>query len=211
MQLFNELLPAKQEIVQGAFLLPGFALEYEASILAGLEKIVEQAPFRHMVTPGGFTMSVAMTNCGLGWVTDRKGYRYTSNDPVNNQPWPAMPGVFKALAEKAASEAGFRHFEPDACLINRYNIGARMSLHQDKNEQDFSQPIVSVSLGLPAVFQFGGLERADKTVKVPLNHGDVVVWGDEARLRYHGILPLKTDYHPIVGDYRINLTFRKAG
>lgn len=211
MQLFNDLLAAKHEIVKDAYLITGLALEHEALILGDLGLVLTKAPFRHMVTPGGFTMSVAMTNCGLGWVTDRKGYRYTSNDPISKQPWPAIPDSFKEMAKAAASAAGFANFEPDACLINRYNIGARMSLHQDKNEQDFSQPVVSVSLGLPAVFQFGGLGRTDKTIKIPLNHGDVVVWGGEARLRYHGVLPLKTNYHPAFGDYRINITFRKAG
>jgi len=211
MQLFNDLLQAKHEIVKDAYLLTGLALEHEALILGDLGLVIGKAPFRHMITPGGFIMSVAMTNCGLGWVTDRKGYRYTSHDPISNQTWPAIPDSFKKLARAAAAEAGFMNFEPDACLINRYNIGGRMSLHQDKNEQDFSQPVVSVSLGLPAVFQFGGFERADKTIRIPLNHGDVVVWGGEARLRYHGVLPLKTNYHPAFGDYRINITFRKAG
>jgi alkylated DNA repair protein (DNA oxidative demethylase) len=210
MQFLDDLLPVKHEIVRDAYLLAGFALEHEALIRGDLGLVLAEAPFRHMVTPGGFTMSVAMTNCGLGWVTDKKGYRYTTHDPINDQPWPAIPDSFKKLAKAAAAEAGFIGFEPDACLINRYNIGARMSLHQDKNEQDLSQPVVSVSLGLPAIFQFGGFERADKTIKITLNHGDVVVWGGEARLRYHGVLPLKTNYHPAFGDYRINMTFRKA-
>lgn len=210
MQFFDDFLPLKHEIVKDAYLLAGFALEHEALIRGDLGLVLAEAPFRHMVTPGGFTMSVAMTNCGLGWVTDRKGYRYTSHDPISNKSWPAIPDSFKKLAKAAATEAGFMNFEPDACLINRYNIGARMSLHQDKNEQDFNQPVVSVSLGLPAIFQFGGFQRADKTIKIPLNHGDVVVWGGEARLRYHGVLPLKTNYHPAFGDYRINMTFRKA-
>lgn len=209
-QFLDDLLPVKHEIVRDAYLLAGFAVEHEALIRGDLGLVLAEAPFRHMVTPGGFTMSVAMTNCGLGWVTDKKGYRYTTHDPINDQPWPAIPDSFKKLAKAAAAEAGFLGFEPDACLINRYNIGARMSLHQDKNEQDLSQPVVSVSLGLPAIFQFGGFERADKTIKIPLNHGDVVVWGGEARLRYHGVLPLKTNYHPAFGDYRINMTFRKA-
>lgn len=207
----NNLLPTKHEIVKDAYLLTEFALAHEASILSDLATVLAQAPFRHMVTPGGFTMSVAMTNCGLGWVADRKGYRYTNLDPISNQPWSAIPESFKKLASNAAAEAGFLDFEPDACLINQYKIGARMSLHQDKNELDFSQPVVSVSLGLPAMFQFGGLERTDKTIKLPLKHSDVVVWGGEARLRYHGVLPLKTNYHPAFGDYRINITFRKAG
>lgn len=212
MDLFEQLLPSKQEIIKDVYLLKGLALENEALILADLAQVIVQAPLRHMITPGGFAMSVAMTNCGdLGWVTDRQGYRYTSHDPVSNQPWPVMPTSFKQLATEAANQAGFKGFEPDACLINQYKIGARMSLHQDKNELDFKQPVVSVSFGIPAVFQFGGLARADKTIKIPLNHGDVVVWGGEARLRYHGVLPLKENHHPALGDYRINMTFRKAG
>ena len=211
MNLFDSLLPSKQEIVKDAYLLSGFAMEHEKEILPDLTRVIIDAPFRHMVTPGGFTMSVAMTNCGLGWVTDRKGYRYTSHDPLGNKLWPGIPDSFTQLAQTAAMKAGFLGFEPDACLINQYKIGARMSLHQDKNEQDFNQPVVSISLGLPAVFQFGGLKRADKTIKIPLNHGDVVVWGGEARLRFHGVLPLKTNYHPAFGDGRINITFRKAG
>ena len=157
-------------------------------------------------------MSVAMTNCGsLGWVTDRSGYRYDSLDPERGQPWPAMPASFLRLAQTAAAKAGFPDFCPDACLINRYEAGAKLSLHQDKDERDFAAPIVSVSLGIPAVFLFGGLNRADKTMRVPLVHGDVVVWGGPARLRYHGVLPLKPGHHPAFGARRVNLTFRKAG
>jgi alkylated DNA repair protein (DNA oxidative demethylase) len=214
MDLFASQQPSKQKIVTDAFLLQGFALSKEPLLLADLSLVISTAPLRHMVTPGGFTMSVAMTNCGtLGWVTDRTGYRYTTLDPVSAKPWPAMPDSFIALAQRAAGEAGFDGFLPDACLINQYKVGARMSLHQDKNELDFKQPIVSVSLGLPAVFQFGGLARADKTIRIPLNHGDVVVWGGESRLRYHGVLPLKADTQivPALGEHRINLTFRKAG
>ncbi|MGZ8258650.1 MAG: DNA oxidative demethylase AlkB [Methylotenera sp.] len=204
--------PSKQEIVKDAYLLKGFALPSQEAILADLQQITSAAPFRYMVTPGGFSMSVAMTNCGaLGWVTDRKGYRYTALDPLNEKPWPAMPDSFMQLAQHAAAEAGFSNFVPDACLINQYKVGARMSLHQDKNELDFNQPIVSVSLGLPSSFQFGGFERADKAVKIPLYHGDVVVWGGESRLRYHGVLPLKASHHPATGEHRVNLTFRKAG
>jgi alkylated DNA repair protein (DNA oxidative demethylase) len=165
-----------------------------------------------MVTPGGFRMSVAMTNCGsLGWVTDRTGYRYDPVDPDSGEQWPPMPDFFLKLARDAAATAGFTAFAPDGCLINRYEPGARLSLHQDKNESDFGQPIVSVSLGIPAVFLFGGLKRADKPGRVELRHGDVVVWGGPARLRYHGVMPLKEGRHPLVGPHRINLTFRKAG
>jgi DNA oxidative demethylase len=194
-----------------AILLREFALPRETAILAALADIAAQAPFRHMVTPGGYRMSVAMTNCGtLGWVTDRKGYRYDSIDPLSGRPWPLLPAAFEALATEAAAQAGFHSFAPDACLINRYEPGARLTLHQDKDEQDFAQPIVSVSLGIPAVFLFGGLERTAKTVRVKLTHGDVVVWGGPDRLRYHGVLPLKEAQHPLVGNQRINLTFRKA-
>ena len=211
MDLFGNALPKKLEIIKDAYLLKGFACPNQTELLADLAKIIHAAPLRNMVTSGGFTMSVAMTNCGaLGWVTDRKGYRYAAHDPISNQAWPAMPASFKQLAVQAASEAGFSNFDPDACLINQYKIGARMSLHQDKDEQDFSQPIVSVSFGLPATFQFGGFERADKTIKLLLEHGDVVVWGGESRLRFHGILPLKAGLHPELGEVRINLTFRSA-
>lgn len=194
-----------------AVLLRGFATQDAPAILEAVAQVAAQAPFRRMTTPGGFRMSVAMTNCGpLGWVTDRRGYRYASRDPVSDLPWPAMPEVLRSLAQRAAAQAGFDHFMPDACLINRYEPGARMSLHQDKDEPDFSQPIVSISLGLPAIFLFGGLRREDKPLRMPLLHGDAVVWGGSARLRYHGITPLKQGSHPLTGDCRINLTFRKA-
>ena len=212
MDLFLSQQPSIQEIAKDAYLLQGFALSNQAQILADLSQIISVAPFRQMVTPGGFTMSVAMTNCGaLGWITDRKGYRYISHDPLANKPWPAMPASFKQLAQQAALEAGFNNFTPDACLINQYKISARMTLHQDKNELDFSQPIISVSLGLPATFQFGGFERSDKVTKLLLEHGDVVVWGGESRLRYHGVLPLKAGRHSALGECRVNLTFRRAG
>jgi alkylated DNA repair protein (DNA oxidative demethylase) len=196
----------------GTVVLNGFALAIEAELISALEAVVECAPFRHMVTPGGFRMSVAMSNCGtLGWVTDRTGYHYDGIDPETGLSWPAMPPVFLRLAVDAAQRGGFPRFSPDACLINRYEPGARLSLHQDKNERDFEQPIVSVSLGLPAIFQFGGLERSDKTTRIPVIHGDVIVWGGSARLRYHGVAPLKEGQHPLFGAYRYNLTFRKAG
>lgn len=196
----------------GTAILAGFALNAEAELLAALKMVVERSPFRNMITPGGFRMSVAMSNCGpLGWITDRTGYRYSGVDPETNRAWPEMPAAFQELAGSAASEAGFSNFVPDACLINRYEPGTRLSLHQDKDEHDFTQPIVSVSLGLPATFLFGGLDRADKTLRIPLVHGDVVVWGGPARLRYHGIAPLKDGLHPVLGPLRYNLTFRKAG
>ena len=204
--------PRSEPLATGATILRRFALKNEAAILAAVRDIAARAPFRQMTTPGGYRMSVAMTNCGtLGWVTDRTGYRYDAIDPESGTPWPAMPEPFFRLATTAAAEAGFKNFLPDGCLINRYETGARLSLHQDKDEKDFSQPIVSVSLGVPAVFLFGGLNRNDKTTRVQLTHGDVVVWGGPARLRYHGVLALKEDHHPGFGNHRINLTFRKAG
>lgn len=202
----------KQELGQGAFILPGFALPEEEALLNALRDVTSTAPFRKMLTPGGYRMSVAMTNCGaLGWITDRSGYRYDAVDPESGERWPEMPAAFVKLAGRAAAEAGFPNFSPDACLINRYEPGAKLSLHQDKDERDFTQPIVSASLGIPAVFLFGGLRRADKTERVPVSHGDVVVWGGPARLRYHGVLPLKEAEHRFLGRQRVNLTFRKAG
>jgi DNA oxidative demethylase len=204
-------LDAKEELAPGAWLLRGFALEHVTVLLANIERIVVAAPLRHLLTPGGFRMSVAMTNCGaLGWVSDRTGYRYESRDPTSGQPWPAMPKAFNALAQSAAHSAGFPDFDPDACLINRYEPGARLTLHQDKDERDFREPIVSVSLGLPAVFLFGGNTRRESQRRIPLKHGDVVVWGGPARLRHHGVLPLKDGYHDILGSKRLNLTFRRA-
>jgi alkylated DNA repair protein (DNA oxidative demethylase) len=201
----------REELCPGAVILRRFAAPDETAIFAALHGITVKAPFRHMVTPGGFLMSVAMTNCGsYGWVTDRTGYRYDAVAPESGKPWPRMPDVFLQLAQDAAASAGFKGFEPDACLINRYGPGARLSLHQDKNERDLGAPIVSVSLGIPAVFLFGGSQRQDKPMRVQLMHGDVVVWGGPARLRYHGVMPLKEGYHSLAGGHRINLTFRKA-
>ena len=201
----------KEELSPGAVVLRGFASTDEAVLLAALNGVIALAPFRHMITPGGYRMSVAMTNCGsFGWVTDRTGYRYDAIDPESGHPWPQMPDSFLNLAKSAAAQAGFQEFVPDACLINRYEPGARLSLHQDKNELDFGEPIVSVSLGIPAVFLFGGSKRADKPRRIPVTHGDVMVWGGPARLHYHGVMPLKEGYHPFVGRYRLNLTFRKA-
>ncbi len=203
--------PSREEIAEGAVLLRAFARRLEGELIAALRELVEQAPFRHMVTPGGHQMSVAMTNCGsLGWVTDRTGYRYDRIDPNSGKPWPDMPQPFRELARRAATEAGFDGFSPDACLVNRYLPGARMSLHQDKDEGDFDAPIVSVSLGLPAIFLFGGLTRSDKTRRFRLSHGDIVVWGGPARLVYHGVAPLADGEHALLGRQRINLTFRKA-
>jgi alkylated DNA repair protein (DNA oxidative demethylase) len=196
----------------GAVVLRGFALEVDRLLLDDLAGVVAAAPWRHMVTPGGFRMSVAMTNCGaLGWVSSETGYRYDAVDPESGRPWPRMPASFARLASAAAARAGFPEFVSDACLVNRYDPGARLTMHQDKDERDHDAPIVSVSLGLPALFLFGGLRRADRPERVPLRHGDVVVWGGPSRLRYHGVRALADGHHPLVGNHRINLTFRKAG
>ncbi|MEJ5022035.1 DNA oxidative demethylase AlkB [Ochrobactrum vermis] len=208
--LFDPIEP-REVLAPGAVLLRGFALPSEDAVLKAVADVSASAPFRHMTTPGGYRMSVAMTNCGeFGWVTDRTGYRYSTDDPETGQLWPAMPDAFHVLAQSAASEAGYPDFAPDACLINRYEPGAKLSLHQDKDEQDFNNPIVSVSLGLPATFQFGGLKRTDPIAKYILHHGDVVVWGGPSRLYYHGILALKRGEHEKLGQFRLNLTFRKS-
>jgi alkylated DNA repair protein (DNA oxidative demethylase) len=200
------------ELGAGAVLLRGFALPYEAEIAAALRAVEESAPFRHMVTPGGFTMSVAMTSCGaLGWVSTARGYEYSPTDPDSGRPWPAMPAVLARLAHDAAAAGGFAGFAPDACLVNRYDAGARLTLHQDKDERDFAQPIVSVSLGVPATFLFGGLTRKERPMRLPVEHGDVVAFGGAARLRYHGVAPVAESHHPFAGARRINLTLRRAG
>ncbi|TMK52770.1 MAG: DNA oxidative demethylase AlkB [Alphaproteobacteria bacterium] len=201
----------QQSIAEGAVLLRAFARSVEHDLIAALHNIVTQAPFRHMSTRSGHQMSVAMTNCGdAGWVTDRSGYRYDGIDPQSGKPWPEMPSAFRELAGRAAAAAGFDDFLPDACLINRYQPGARMSLHQDRDERDFGNPIVSVSLGLPAIFLFGGPERSDRPRRFRLEHGDIVVWGGPSRLFFHGVAPLADGEHNLLGHQRINLTFRKA-
>jgi DNA oxidative demethylase len=212
--LFKNIAPTevrKERMAEGALLLRGAALPFEKEVLSAMTEIAATSPFRHMITPGGFTMSVAMTNCGAaGWTTDRKGYRYDPIDPDTGRSWPPMPDCFLELASSAANEAGYPDFRPDACLINRYEPGARLSLHQDKNERNFADPIVSVSLGLPATFQFGGLKRDDSVKKFSLAHGDIAVWGGPSRLFFHGVLALKDGLHETVGRTRINLTFRRA-
>jgi len=206
-----DVRPSREAMAEGAVLLRGFAKPVEADLIADLRTIVAQAPFRHMRTPGGHQMSVAMTNCGsMGWVTDHTGYRYDANDPEAGKPWPAMPSSLRQLAAQAAAQAGFDRFAPDACLVNRYQPGARMSLHQDKDELDVGAPIVSVSLGLPAIFLFGGLLRSDKPSRYRLEHGDIAVWGGPMRLAFHGVAPLADGEHALIGRQRINLTFRKA-
>jgi alkylated DNA repair protein (DNA oxidative demethylase) len=207
-----EQQPRQEQIGEQSCVLRGFALPWLDRLLPALDAVLAAAPFRQMVTPGGFTMSVALSSCGtLGWTTDRSGYRYTHNDPQTGLPWPPMPDVFFQLAQAAAQAAGFADFVPDSCLINRYVPGSKMSLHQDKDEKSYAAPIVSVSLGLPAMFLFGGFARSDKSQRVPLLHGDIVVWGGVDRLRYHGVLPLKDGQHARLGEQRINFTFRTAG
>ncbi|MEK7323602.1 MAG: DNA oxidative demethylase AlkB [Pseudomonadota bacterium] len=207
----DDTMAPPEILAPGAMVLRGHATADAATLLAALDGVLAQAPFRHMVTPGGFRMSVAMTNCGAyGWITDKTGYRYGRVDPDSGRDWPPTPAPLLRLAARAAAQAGYSEFVPDACLINRYVPGTRLSLHQDKDEADFTAPVVSVSLGLPAIFLFGGMRRADTTQRVTLLHGDVVVWGGAARLRYHGVLPLKAGHHALLGEQRINLTFRKA-
>jgi alkylated DNA repair protein (DNA oxidative demethylase) len=209
--LFDTDAERREQLADGAVLLRGIACDSADALLTAVDDIATVAPFRRMVTPGGFTMSVAMTNCGkAGWVTDRTGYRYDPRDPETGLYWPAMPPVFTNLAERAAYEAGFPSFRSDACLINRYEPGTRLTLHQDRNERDFAQPIVSVSLGLPATFLFGGAKRTHRPRRIPLRHGDVAVWGGPARLNFHGVAPLADGMHPATGRCRINLTFRRA-
>lgn len=205
----TEVREWREEIFAGALVLRGFALASDTSLLDDIKKITSVAPLRQMFTPSGLPMSVVTTSCGsVGWHSDAYGYRYARR--YGNRSWPELPDGFRRLAQAAAKAAGYENFLPDSCLINCYKPGAKMSLHQDKNERDFTQPIVSVSLGLPATFLLGGLQRGDKRVRVPLVHGDVVVWGGAARLNFHGVLPIKCGVHPLLGEQRINLTFRKA-
>ncbi|MDO8719101.1 MAG: DNA oxidative demethylase AlkB [Polaromonas sp.] len=203
---------APESIAPGAVLLHNYACDQAEALIQAAQQVIAAAPLRHLITPGGHTMAVAMSNCGdFGWVSDRTGYRYERTNPLSGQPWPAMPACFADMAARAAAEAGFEGFRPDACLINRYEPGARMSLHQDRDEADMTAPIVSVSLGLPAVFLFGGLQRSDRPARYRLAHGDVAVWGGPSRLAFHGVAPLADGDHPQLGRQRINLTFRRAG
>lgn len=214
--LFADHEPVQQarteQIGEQSWVLRGFALSQIDRLLSELDTVLAAAPLRHMLTPGGFSMSVGTSSCGrLGWITDRKGYRYSSVDPLSGLAWPALPAAFTDLARTAAEQAGFADFLPDSCLINQYVPGAKMSLHQDKDEKAYAAPIVSLSLGLPAMFLLGGFERSDKCQRIPLLHGDMVIWGGVDRLRFHGVLPIKPGYHPRLGERRINLTFRIAG
>jgi alkylated DNA repair protein (DNA oxidative demethylase) len=203
--------PSREALEEGAVLLRGFASDREVALVAAIGEIAKTSPFRHLVTPGGYTMSVAMTNCGrVGWVSDRTGYRYDPLDPSTGQPWQPIPDVFLDLAVRAAEEAGFPNYDPDACLINRYVAGSKLGLHQDRDEKDQWAPIVSVSLGLPAVFLWGGKRRADPQRRLRVESGDVAVWGGPARFAYHGVAQLKDGSHPVTGPTRLNITFRKV-
>ncbi len=212
--IFADLFEAERsriELDPGAWLLGGLALDHAPALLQAIHTISQAAPFRHLETPGGGRMSVAMTNCGeVGWVSDRRGYRYETDDPLSGRPWPAMPPLFRSLAGRAAEVAGFEGFRPDACLINDYAPGTRLSLHQDRDEATLVAPIVSVSLGVPATFLWGGHKRSDRPRRHALHHGDVVVWGGPARMTFHGIDTLAASEHPLTAEHRFNLTFRVA-
>ena len=210
--LFAGDAPARLDLDAGVVLLRGFALPRVAALLHEVETVVAAAPLRRMSTPGGLAMSVAMTNCGtVGWVADRTGYRYEARDPLSGLPWPPLPATCDGLVRAAAALAGFEGFAPDVCLVNEYLPGTRLSLHQDRDERDFAQPIVSLSLGMSASFVLGGLSRREPTRRLPLYHGDVLVWGGPARLRFHGVLAVRGEPHPLLGARRLNLTFRRAG
>jgi alkylated DNA repair protein (DNA oxidative demethylase) len=203
--------PYQEPLEEGAVLLRAFACAEATVLVDEVERIAKSAPFRYLVTRGGYTMSVAMTNCGrVGWVSDRTGYRYDPNDPETGATWPAMPAAFLDLAVRAAAEAGFANYDPDACLINRYLAGTKLGLHQDRDEKDAWAPIVSVSLGVPAVFLWGGKRRSDPVRRIRVENGDVAVWGGPARFVYHGVGTVKDGQHPLTGAARINLTFRKV-
>ncbi len=212
--LFDEdagLADRTEAIGESAVVLRGFARPGDEALLDAIDTVTAAAPLRHLTTPGGYGMSVAMTNCGpLGWVSDRNGYRYSRLDPQNDRPWPEMPAVFARLADAAAQAAGYRGMAPQACLINRYRPGSKLSLHQDRDETDMDSPIVSVSLGVPGIFLFGGRRRKVRPSRLPLYHGDVVVWGGASRLNYHGLATLRRDWHPLTGEVRFNLTFRRV-
>lgn len=214
MDLLSELQPVeppRQALGESAWLLRGLAHSAAPLLLRDVQAVAAISPFRTMTTPGGYRMSVAMTNCGrVGWITDRRGYRYDAVDPETGRPWPVMPDSFLNLAQEAADEAGFAGFEPDACLLNRYAPGTRLSLHQDRNERDMAAPIVSVSLGLPAVFLWGGATRGERPRRIRLESGDVVVWGGSSRLAFHGVDTLAEGEHALTGCCRINLTLRRA-
>lgn len=201
----------RHEIAEDAYLLPGYATSQAIELCSAIDTVLLQSPLRHYQTRMGL-MSVGMSCCGaLGWVADTRGYRYSALDPNNGQPWPGLPDSIRNLAQSAASDCGFDGFEPDACLINEYQLGAKMGLHQDRDERDMRWPIVSISLGMTAQFQFGGATRRAPVHRFDLVHGDVLVWGGRTRLNFHGVAPLDGSPHPLLGARRWNLTLRRAG
>lgn len=207
--LLPDTRPMRINVEKGAVLLRAFATPRGTEFLQALEHVAKQAPFRHMHTPGGGCMSAAMTSCGtLGWVSSLQGYAYTTQDPISQQAWPAMPACLLALAQSAAHAAGYDHFTPNACLLNCYQNGSHMGLHQDRDEHDTTQPIVSLSLGRSGLFLWGGPTRRDRVRTLTLEHGDVLVWGGPARLHYHGLKGLGPSAHPLTGWTRFNITFR---
>ncbi len=208
---FNE--QASTEVIDNdAIILKGFVRAKANQLVKDAELISQQSPFRTMTTPGGGKMSVAITNCGhCGWLSDEHGYRYQQIDPVTHRSWPEMPQSFLKICAAATKAASFAEFMPDACLLNKYQADAKMGLHNDNDEHDLTAPIVSVSLGLDAVFLFGGKTRQSPTRKYLLSHGDVVVFGGQSRLNFHGISLIKPTYiSDDLTDHRLNLTFRKV-
>ncbi|GGC10653.1 alpha-ketoglutarate-dependent dioxygenase AlkB [Marinobacterium zhoushanense] len=199
-------------IADSAWLFRGYARAQASEIVEAVRSVLRQAPLRQMQVPGGHWMSVRTSSCGdKGWVSDSRGYRYACEDPLTGRAWPAIPPLLLELAVSGAARAGFAAFEPDACLINCYQPGAKMGLHQDRDEKDLDAPIVSLSFGLPATFMFGGLTRRGSVKRFPLLHGDMLVWGGPSRMVYHGVAPLQAGEHPMLGAWRVNLTFRRAG
>ena len=205
-------LPERQALGPESWLLRHTLQTTACHLMADIHTLTATHPFQHMVTRGGHTMSVATSSYGsYGWVSDaQKGYRYASSNIETGQPWPPIPAHWLALATALAEKAGFNGFHPDSALINRYAVGARMGLHQDRDEATLAWPIVSLSLGLPARFMFGGKQRQAPVKDFTLLHGDVVVWGGADRLRFHGIRPLKAGHHSLTGPYRYNITFRRV-
>lgn len=209
MDLFAPLRPEIEPLGHGAFLLPAFA--DTDLLLTEIPALLAASPLRHMTTPGGRQMRVAMSNTGnYGWVSDTSGYRYDATDPATGKSWPPMPPAFMSLAKQASEKAGYRGFDPDVCLINRYKVGTQLGAHIDQDESDKRWPIVSVSIGIPATFQLFGSERGGKAQNIPLHDGDVVVLGGDARLFYHGVKAIRADTDPRLGAVRFNLTFRRA-
>ena len=207
--LFSQTTTETQEILSDMYILRSFTSL--ASLIDEVKSVVQRAPLRYMQTPGGKKLNISMTNCGeYGWISESSGYRYTKHDPTSGQKWPNMPESFQLLAMQAARKCDFNGFKPNACLINHYKLGRNLTAHQDKNEPDLSQPIVSVSLGMSARFQIYGDSRNNKPLEIELYDGDVMVWGRSARLIYHGVKTNHSIPHPILGTHRINLTFRSV-